>query len=259
MSGVEWRDQLKAIKIARDEYAKAVSYPDTPRYIADGLRNEIEDQIAAARPKIIQASIAEHTGRIEGFKNAQAKVQQAIANEIRRWDPRQLLDQMEFTRARVQAVLDAGVDAFANRSPGPGLQAIYQEAKESGDSVRMRAAAEVFKSVLYSIPMGYDQETRQTANHLQFRAEEDLRQLKETDELKAAREAEQQAWNDLAVIQDELVETSKVLEGDDPTSPFAYNAFARAVRRVRVIDGEPVILEPNDPEVTGINLKFPLE
>lgn len=258
-TGATWRDQLQTIKIAREEYAKAVSYSDTPGYIADSLRHEIEDKIQAVRPTIIKASIAEHAEKIDGFKKARSKVQEAVANEIRRWDARQLLDQMELTRARVQAVLDIGVDAMTKRSPGPGLEAIYQEAKESGDPVRLRAAGEVFKSVLYSIPIGYDQETRQAANHLQFRAEEELRQLKETDELKAAHEAEKQAWNDLTVMQDELIETSKVLEGDDPTNPFVLNDFARAVRRVRLIDGEPDILEPNDPEVTGINLKFPME
>ena len=190
MSTGDWRDQLKAIKIAREEYAKAISYSDTPRYIADSLRNEIEDKIQAVRPTIIQASIAEHVEKIDGFKKARSKVQEAVANEIRRWDARQLIDQMELTRARVQAVLDIGLDPLTKRSPGPDLQAIYQEAKESGDPVRLRATAEVFRSVIFNMPMNNDQASRFVANHLQNQAEDDLRQLKETDELKTAREAE---------------------------------------------------------------------
>lgn len=239
----------------KDEYNKVTGYPDTPRYIVDSLTEEVNQSIAELRPKVVKAAIAEHAGKIDSFKWAQAKVKRAIANEIARWDPRQLLDQMEFTRARVQAVLDAGDDLLLQKNAGSDLEAIYNEAAISDDPVRLRAAAEVFRSVLFKMPQTVGDEGRKIANRLQFRAEDDLRQLKETEELKAAQEGENAAWQELLNVQEDLFRASRVLDGYDADFIFASNEFSQAVRRVRVLNDERVILEANDPDVTGVLFK----
>jgi hypothetical protein len=162
------------------------------------------------------------------------------------------MDQMDLTRSRVQAIFDAGDDLFLKKNAGRDLEMIYQEAVDSGDLVKLRATAEVFRSVLYNLPENIGEEGKFTANSLQFRADKDLAQLKETDELKAARQDTEQAWNDLIKVQEDLDAASQLLDGYSAFHPFGRNEFTLAVRRVR---SDGAILEPDDPEVTGIYVK----
>lgn len=215
----------------------------------EALKEDIDNQVNAVRAGITNAAIAEHAEKIEGYKRSKAKIAKAVANEINRWDSRQLMEAMDLTRARVQAVFDAGDDVFLKKNAGRDLEAIYQEAVDSGDPVKLRATAEVFRSVLYNMPEKVGSEGRLIANRLQFRADEVLRQLKETEELQDARQAEENAWKELMDVQNDLFVASQTLDGYSPDNIFGRNAFTLAARRVR---SDRTILKPDDPEVTGI-------
>lgn len=195
---------------------------------------------------MLQGVLAEYDGAIQAYQRTEQATRQAVAREISRWDPTAVLGHMNLYQEQVNQIL-------ASKAPDAGdqLATLYQEAKNSGDSVRLRAAGEVFKAMIEKVPGGAPLAVRTAAGHLERQAAADLQELRQSDDLRAARTAQQDAWQALVGTREELRQAGATL-GEDPAYIYAGGDFARAYKRVAVVNGQPVIYSPDAPEVTGV-------
>jgi hypothetical protein len=247
----DWRRAVEQLKATKKERQNVGAYSDTPRYLLDQLDREIGDKKAELRPVIVQGIIGEYEASIQNFKASEVTVQKAVSREISHWNSADLLNQMGVYQAQINQIVEAGNDVLAGGpSVADQLNSLYQEARNSADETHMRAAGEVFKGVLSRVG-NVDDQTRQAAYHLQNIAKKDLVELRTTEAIQNARMAADQAWVDLCAKRDELAEVGSVL-GEDPRNYFANGDIARAWRRVAVVDGQPVIYEPDSVSATGI-------
>ena len=249
-----WTEAISQYRAIKAERQRLASYGDTPRYMLDDLDREISEKNVELHPVIVKGIIGEYEGAIQNFKKAGNVVNHEVSQEISRWAPRELLDQMGVYSARVENIIQAGSNPLGgDPTVGAQLEALYQEAQNSQNQIHQRAAGEIFRSVLSRVG-NVDHQTSVTANHLQLQAKRDLAQLRTTEELQKARMAEDQAWIDLCKKRDELANVGAEL-GEDPRGVFSHGELAAQWRRVAVVDGQARIYGTSAVEATGIEIK----
>jgi len=202
-------------------------------------------------PAVLGGALAEHEQALDLFRRAQGAVHQALAREIARWSPSKLLAELQVTQVLVNQALQAG--DFG------GLERIYQEAKDSGDLHKLRAAGEVMKTALASAQATgrTTQEQRAEINKLVQQAAGDLAELRRTDEMHQAEQLAEDAWRHYSEIRTEARQAGQAINGEDPVSFYATGPLARALKRVKhdAQTGQVRILREDDPAVTGIYIK----
>ena len=137
---------------------------------------------------------------------------------------------------------------------GDHLEKIYNEAKESGDKYKSRAAAEVMKSAL-SKAQGLDQDGGMLVNRIAQESKEDINKIRSTPDLEKALESAETAWSEYRTVRHDVIRTANDIGAGDPMHPLATNEFSKEIKRVQVIDNEIKILEPDNPHVTGTYVK----
>lgn len=209
------------------------------------------------RPEIYQGVLGEFNQAVQKVTDAHAKLQHAYHLEIRRWNPRELNDNMQLFRARLAEIFDAGNHPLEGGvSLGDQARALYAEAQAAGDAHILRAAAEVFKGAMArtdSIPGQEKQKVFQVVRQ----AERDLREMRDTQELRDTSQALVSAKDELLSKREELAEVSRWLDGKDPAADiFARSPLTQAFRRVKFEAGEMTVLPSDHPEATGIEIHF---
>jgi len=131
------------------------------------------------------------------------------------------------------------IDAAAKTGNLDSLQAIYQEAQESGDRVKLRAAAEALQNVTAKIPADaqyHGKSMRRTANTIEKQAARDLRQLQTSPELQEAHQAAAQAVQMLDDARRQMVNANDAISDHSLSINQAFSiplelSFEKALER----------------------------
>ena len=215
------------------------------------VSRDIKAQREAIYPTVRAGVLEQHDKAIKKIEETKQKYNRAATDEIRRWDATRLSAELDVAQRRAEMALVAGDPGVFQDSPTKGamLEALFNEAIQSGDDYKMRSAFEVIRAVSPRVTG----DERAQVNHLGKLCEHELSSLRITENMVAAQEEQGSAWNEYLQTREEVIDASKAL-GDDPLHPFATNDFAKAIRRVQVDrdSGDVVIYSMDAPEVTGL-------
>jgi hypothetical protein len=242
-----WRDRLAEIQAVKKEYADHFSIMNPYQRLT--FQREISNLMQQHSPYIKGGVLEEHERALNNFSYAHKRVKREKQKEIAGWDAQKLSAEIQvYNQLTDQAIkTDPGPGDFRT-SGGDRIQKIYQEAWESGDKYKQRAACEVMISAL-SKAGNMDQSDRMSVNRLAQQAKTDIEKTRTTPELTKAYEDAEKAWSQYRVARQEVIRTSEAVGEGDPLHPYSQGPFTQAVRRVQVIDGEIVIYDANAPEV----------
>jgi hypothetical protein len=201
--------------------------------------------------------IGEFKAHIAHYKSAQAKVQEERAKEANRFDTARLNQELQLIQTRVKLAMEGETNLLdaGNVPISARLQAVYDEAMQSGDIHRQRAAVEVLKAT-----SAHGQE-RIAVNALAKSAERAERDLRQTEATRTAAQDLQGAADALEAKRAHLDKTSQLLGMGPVDDPFSMSPFAKAARLVGHEKGTQdndgfhggiVIYDEDSPEVTGV-------
>jgi parvulin-like peptidyl-prolyl isomerase len=249
-----WLDHLEELKAARDEFRMYAGI--MTQYEQSVIQRDIDARRAQAQPIIEAGILGEFQAAVAGYQAAQANLKQAKLAEARRFDTIKLKGEIEAVKALVDLALSSTSPAFGfghGVSKADHLKAIYQEAQESGDLLKRRAAAEVLRGIN---PEGMTPEVRMEINHLTHQAERDLNSLRTTEGMTQAEAARLAAQDKVAESVEGVKITHAILDGGSIDNLFVTGPLVKAYRRVKVIDGELTVLAEDDPQVTGVEIRM---
>lgn len=248
-----WRDYAKRIKAAKKELGDY--YSIMTEYERQTAQNEIKNMKDQYMQYITEGILGEHEAALQKFKNAHVKVGQERKKEIASWDAQRLAAEMQLYEKLIDQAVNSTGDAFGGLGRQSNiLEETYQEAQQSGDKYKMRAIAEVMKSAPKKTRTD-DADIKRMIESLAVRAENDLLTVRNTQELKQACIDAESSWNDYRTARQEMITNVVDIGEPDPMGPFTGGPFAKALKRVQVIDDKVHIFEPDAPEVTGVFLK----
>jgi hypothetical protein len=180
-NGTTWRDQLKGLQEAKNEYAKYSNI--MTQFEQAAIQKTINDAQDKVEPAIINGAFAEFEQTVQKAQSIHAKIQKAKVNEINRWDAGKLASEMQVIEMLAKQVVKS--PSMIPAETISRLKNIYAEAQQSGNMYKQRAAAEVFTGLL-SIVGGNDLEQRIPADGLAQQAKRDAAKLRITPEMETA-------------------------------------------------------------------------
>lgn len=222
-----WREQLAELETYQKDFAANEGIMTL--YERQNYNAEYESVKKRFEPSIQAGAIGEYRSALAQFRLAQAREKAAKKNEINRWDPAKLAANMQVVDILINQSIAAG--KYQDDLPG-AVAAIYEEAKESGDPVKLRAACEVLRSIT---ARGTDQDERMRLNRIAGDARRDLEGLRQTEEMTQANEAASKAFDTLQDHYRELAQVQQALTGHEPALHFCSTEFEREMAKV-VID-----------------------
>ncbi len=237
----DWREGLELIRASREEYKQYAAIM-TP-YEQSLAEREIQSTIDRWKPEIISNLLREHEAAINQVKDARQAIERQKAVEVNRWEAGKLGGELQVAKM----LLDQAGNAPDQGDPFRGgsgsrqerIQALYQDARQSGDIFKQRAMAET----LQGLNVGRDSEL----NHLVKQAERDLAAMRRTVEIEQAEQAAAVAWQALV---DKTVEVATIApEIGEGTGMLSSGPLTQSTRRIKP-NGE--ILDLDNAEVTGI-------
>lgn len=243
-----WRDRLEFIRKAKKEYD---SYQGimTP-YERHTISEDIKAKRTAAFQDVFNGISGEFNAVIGEYRDSRRKQSEARSKEVMRWDAAKLAAELQLARMQFdQKGKTSG--AFAHGGIGPVR--LYEDALITGDMYKIRAAAETILSMEHR--PGSGAEEKLPLVQLQTRAQGDLDNLRVTDEMKAAEIAERESRQKLMEKCNEVKNVANDL-GEPINNMFGGGPFDKMLRQVKQDHyGNVSILDPDDPEVTGISWK----
>jgi len=248
-----WRDSLKEIKNKVDLKNKWASMGAD--HFALTVAGQDIDETRQRLGGVIQVgAITEHQQYKANLKAAWQGRIKAKQNEINRWDAGKLKAEIELAAYRIAQTMQSGGGPF-DQPLRDQLEALAGEYRNSGDIVKQRAFAEAVRGSLAGGANIQNQNDRIAASFLASQANEDLKALRVTDEMRQADQVYNQAATEYVNFSKELREVGNLVEGADPLG-FANNGlFNHALRTVQFAqDGTPTFYELNDPEILGYDL-----
>ena len=218
-------------------------------------RNTISRMIKARQeeliPRVGAMVIGEWKSAIQNYKNSMAQVDAEHTKEINRFDSAKFNVELQNVNMRVSMALKADVNPIRGDSkPSAKIEQIYNEAIQSGDIHKQRAAIEVIKT----LPLSGTASERAELNQLIRSAADSEIKFRQTEGTIKAQQDHAQALNELGEKKEKLNKVSEVLGMGNVDDVFNSNPFAKAARLVERdrTTGEIVIHNEDDPEVTGV-------
>jgi len=148
------------------------------------INNDIQERINQVEQQVVDGVVSEWNAAADRVYKALKQVELEKAAEVRRWDADKLAAEMQAVSMLVDyAVATRGLDNDSEKV----LTRIYDDAVNSGDIYKKRAAAEVF-SGLMGKKIGDDMDSRMKANRFITRAKNDAEECRTTDGIKRAEE-----------------------------------------------------------------------
>lgn len=253
-----WKDRLTVIRKARAELRQyeAIMTP----YEKQSISRSIQEQVQRDYHIIFQGAADELNQHISSYQEAARKLERARAAEIASWDSSRLGTEMNTFQMLVDQVLGSGAK-MPGFSSGPDAAArltkLYQEAKDSGDRYKLRAAAEVMQGIRGRVTKGTPIEQAAALGGLARQAESDIEDIRFPDSLLDALDEKQQAATALLQERDAIAEIAEVM-GENPQVAFGNSGdLVKLIRRVQQDrqSGEVQVYALDAPEVTGIRWK----
>lgn len=239
-----WRDALKRLQDARAELEQYGSM--MTQYERMVIQRDLNARKEQAYQQISAGVVGEYWGAFKKYQDAGQGYQRAVKDEINRWDTGKLANELQTAQTLVNLALadNEGIPAR--------LEGLYREAQQSGDAHKQRAVFEVLKSVMPKV----SGQTRLEVNGVVNLAARDLDALRVTNDMLAAQDAQEQAFNEFSNTREELVRVGAFFE-QDPTHPMAGgDVFTRAYKMVQRDANGKIIAVPEDhPSVTGVYVK----
>lgn len=212
---------------------------------------EVKRKVQEYYPAVTNYVMGKFNQAIEYVQNGKRMIREAQAKEINRWDPAKMRDNLQGYGEMITRIASTPADVMRGYFPEDAIKQVFNEAQLSGDIFKQRAVCEIVKS----LPLEGDQNSKAMMAMLQGQARDTLQQLRETDEIKHAREVYNEGVRGLASMKEEVIEIGNLM-GAAPTDLFTDNPYSRAIRRVKFHqDGDVEILNPDDAQVTGV-VKF---
>jgi len=226
-----WQEAVKQLDEAKQQF-KRLNGIMTPLEITF-VRQELTEARERYRRAIENGVIGEHAAAVQNY---QAKLeainaeQRAITNS---WDAAQLAAEMQVASMRI--------DAAAKNADLETLQTIYQEAKDSGDRVKLRAAAEALQTATARIPAEaqdrHGESMRRAVNLMQKRSADDLAGLRSSPTLEAAHQAAAETQAALIQAHEQIYQTAEVMDELAPNGSVILNMnLSKEAERIH-IDG----------------------
>jgi hypothetical protein len=212
-AGANWRDALKALQQDKAHYFQNVSLMSP--YERLSIETDLRERQGQLRPKVESGLITEWNASIQAFKQARNRVDLEKGREIVRWDAPKLRDNIQLFNLRVEAAVN-------DLDPINSIQALYQEAKDSGDAHLLRAAAEAVRAAPSKFK-GAELEVRTKINGIVKDAERELAEIRTTPGLQQAHEQAEAAFDGMMSKQREMLETEQEIGG----SHALYTAAAK--------------------------------
>ncbi|TDA63901.1 MAG: hypothetical protein D9V45_12910 [Chloroflexi bacterium] len=242
---------LLEIRAAQAELKKYESIM-TP-YERHTINESIQSKVAANRDLVYNGVKGAWLNFISGYKDAVKRYLQAEQNEINSWDSGKLGTEMHTFQMRLnQAIGMEDKGALAGNTQNINqVKAMYQEAMNSGDRYKQRAAAEVIRGV-NTKNMQRDQvvEIRLMARN----AEEQLKTLRTSDALQKAAAEANQAQKELFEQREGIKAVAETM-GEPVDQVFQAGDYAKLTKMLQVDSGtrEVKLYGLDAPEVTGIS------
>jgi hypothetical protein len=227
----DWQGMVDHLKKANQEY-RAASGIMTP-YERQSIGQSIAEKREQLRPTIEAGALAVWEGAKANLKAALANVEAQRRKATNSWDDGKLAPIMQVYSMRI----DQATKADAGRPDLAALQAIYAEAKDSGDRYKIRAAAEALQGVVSKIPAGsapdpHGTDARMIANGIAKRAGRDLEALKTSPELTKADELAAAKTQELNAAKSLLYEAAEPIDGVFPNGTMRNSRFIKALESV---------------------------
>lgn len=222
-------------------------------------RNVISREIKRRQDELIPVVGAQVIGE---FKNAIRKYQDSLATvdaerakEINRFDTVKFNAELQTLNTRVKLALEAPVNPLRGKDKPTSarLEEIYNEAIQSGDLHKQRAALETFKS----LPSTGNAQERIAINGLAKKAEQTEFAFRQTEGTLKAQQERRGALQELEAKHEKLNKVSEILGMGNVNDPFNIGPFAKAAKLVQrdPHSGEILIYKETDPEVTRVFAK----
>ena len=244
--GTGWRTALKTLQEKHQEYQEYA--PLFTPYERAVYGKYIKTQIEELAPMVIAGALAEQEAAIKALEGARTQHVKAQAAEAVRWDPRKLADARENISQQINLVMITKDSPLGGPRQADKVGRILEEARTSGDAVRIRAASEVGRSITDKVPaivpMVSDLERIVEASH-------------HTAELSAAEQAVKAAEKRLLDVTAGLPEISIVCGQGDPRQNIAFGVgpFEVALKRIRTDGGQVEVLPLDHQDIQGWTLK----
>lgn len=243
-----WRGLLA--QIANKKRTLATNQQKMDQFTVETISGEITGDMEKYYPAIADGAVGEYKQTIKAYQDTGLQWDKAYSAEINRWDSQKLNAEIASTRAMVELALsNPGGGELGTVDVSRKLEAIYNEAKASGDPHKQRGAFEVLRALKLD---GLNREEKLKAFHVSKAAESDLASLRTTQDMQKAKQAQAEALNNILLMKDELIQTAEAL---GQGSPLVFNdsPFSRALNMVQVNrqTGEVFIYPEDSIEVTG--------
>lgn len=225
-----WRARAAHLRALRDEYDR--NWTIMTPYEQQKALEAIAAAHRANEPTIKAGALQEWNASVETLRERLRAVDVARALEIARWSPAKLRDEMQVAAMLADNAIAAG--------DYDRLNEIFQEAKQSGDEYKIRAACETMRGALGKVPNA-DLETRMKVNRLKSQAEQDLAGLRTTQKLQDAHAAASQAVENIRQARETLYEAAAALGKIAPNEQLTDDTFINALMRVETDDRGNII------------------
>lgn len=240
-SGTTWRDKLEIVRTARSQYKQNENIMTAYEKLLVG--KDIAEKQNLLESTILAGALQEWHSVCDEAADALAKVEKAKSKEAARWDAGKMTSEMQMINMLVdQTLAPSGLDSDSL----PKLQAIYQDAKISGDQHRIRAAAEVFSGLL-GHKIGNDFEQRKQANRLAQIANDDARAVRSMPELENANKEAMEAFERANNARAMLFDVDSALGYTRPNGMIGNYDIEKAINsRINNETGESTIIKPKE-------------
>jgi hypothetical protein len=247
----DWEAEIKAAFTELSLHGHEMS-----EYERNVIGREIKRRQEELIPIIGAKVISEYKQSIEKFKAAEATIQAERTKEINRFDSSKYNAEFQAISSRIKMTLDhpKNINDATEKSVSKRLEEIYNEAIQSGDIHKQRAAVEILKDIPI---VGSQQEERIRVNNLAKTAAAKEAEIRQTEGIVKAQQARHAALLELDERHEKLNKVSVILGLGEVTAGYANNPFSRAWKQAQrdPNTGEIKFYKETDPEVTGVYWK----
>ena len=243
-----WESEIKAWRQELAAHGHEMS-----QYERNVISREIKKRQEELIPVVGARVIGEFKEAIAKYQDSKKAIEIERQKEVNRFDSQKFNTELQAITARINLAQATDIDPVRGDVPASKrLAAIYEESMLSNDLHKQRAAIEVFKSIEAKKPA-----VRGPVNQLRRTAEAAEVQLRTTEGLQQARQAEAAAFAELHARHENLNKVSETLGTGSIKEIYNTSPFAKAARMIHQdkTTGEITIYNEDDPEVTGVYFK----
>lgn len=243
---LSWREIVEKIRNSKQVYYDNYAY--MTQLESQTATQEINKMIKNNYDYIVNGLLADYGATVRNLKRAHERVEAEKQKEVASWDAGQLASEMQVYNMLVQQTLDSPPESAKDPGPVKALSEVYQEAQQSGDRYKQRAAAEVMKAA-NTKAAGLDDKDRIAVNRLAQQSKQDIKKVRTNFQVDKAYQETESAWEAWEESRLEVIKVSQTLEQGDPTDVLATGPLAQAVRCVQRTKDGLKIYDPDDPKI----------